>query len=218
MIEPIEIMNQSEAKKYLKPYTPKLTLDPKHPVTMGGVGIPAVYTEAKKQFESAITASKKVVVEAWKEFGKLYGRKYQPIETYKTKGAEIVLMTMGSISETAMTAVDRMRDKGIPAGLMRFRLWRPFPLQEFRQRVRGIKTLAVVDRAISYGAQGGPVYMEAKSALYNETDRPNVFGFVAGLGGRDVTVDTFEEIVTKAIRYAKKGKGPVYEMIGVREK
>jgi pyruvate ferredoxin oxidoreductase alpha subunit len=111
-----------------------------------------------------------------------------------------------------------MRDKGIPVGLMRFRLWRPFPLQEFQRRVRGIKTLAVVDRAISYGAQGGPVYMEVKSALYNETNRPNVFGFVAGLGGRDVTVDTFEEIVTKATRYAKKGKGPVYEMIGVREK
>ena len=218
MIEPIEIMDQSEAKKYLKPYIPKLVLDPQHPVTMGGVGIPAVYTEAKKQFESAITASKKVIVEAWKEFDKMYGRKYQPIETYKTKGAEIVLLTMGSISETAMTAVDRMRDKGILVGLMRFRLWRPFPLQEFQRGVKGIKTLAVVDRAISYGAQGGPVYIEVKSALYNQTDRPQVFGFVAGLGGRDVTVDTFEEIVTKATQYSKKGKGPVYEMIGVKEK
>jgi pyruvate ferredoxin oxidoreductase alpha subunit len=218
MIEPIEIMDHAEAKKYLKPYAPKLALDPKHPVTMGGVGIPAVYTEAKKQFESAITASKKVVVEAWKEFDRLYGRKYQPVEMYKTKGAEIVIMTMVSISETAMTAVDRMRNNGIHVGLMRFRLWRPFPLQEFRQRVRGIKTLAVVDRALSYGSQGGPVYMEVKSALYNQTERPQIFGFVAGLGGRDVTVDMFEEIVTKAGRYAKKGKGPVYEMIGVREK
>lgn len=218
MIEPVELMNQAEAKKYLKPYKPKLTLDPKHPVTMGAVGIPQVYTEAKKQYESAIQASKKVIVDAWNEFGKLYGRKYKPIETYKTKGAEIVLMTMGSISETAMTAIDSMRGKGIPVGLMRFRLWRPFPLQEFQRAVKGIKTLAVVDRALSYGAQGGPVHMEVKSALYDQKDRPFVFGFVAGLGGRDVTVDMFEEIVTKALNYTKKGKGPVYEMIGVREK
>lgn len=218
VVEPIEMMTQAEAKKYLKPYKPKLTLDTKHPITMGGVGLPAVYTEAKKQYETAITASKKVIIDEWKEFGKLYGRHYKPIETYKTKGAEIVLMTMGSISETAMTAVDGMRDKGISVGLMRFRLWRPFPLQEFQRAVKGIKTLAVVDRAISYGSQGGPVYMEVKSALYNQKERPQIFGFVAGLGGRDVTTDTFEEIVTKATRYAKKGKGPVYEMIGVREK
>jgi pyruvate ferredoxin oxidoreductase alpha subunit len=218
VIEPIELMTQAEAGKYLKPYEPVMTLDIKRPVTMGGVGIPAVYTEAKKQYETAITASKKVILDAWKEFGEVYGRKYKPIETYKTKGAEIVLMTMGSISETAMTAIDLMRDKGISVGLMRFRLWRPFPLQEFRRAVKNISILAVVDRAISYGSQGGPVFMEVRSALYDQEVRPQVFGFVTGLGGRDVTVDMFEDIVSKASKYAEKGKGPVYEMIGVREK
>jgi pyruvate ferredoxin oxidoreductase alpha subunit len=218
VIEPIELMTQAEAGKYLKPYEPVMTLDIKRPVTMGGVGIPAVYTEAKKQYETAITASKKVILDAWKEFGEVYGRKYKPIETYKTKGAEIVLMTMGSISETAMTAIDLMRDKGISVGLMRFRLWRPFPLQEFRRAVKNISVLAVVDRAISYGSQGGPVFMEVRSALYDQEVRPQVFGFVTGLGGRDVTVDMFEDIVSKASKYAEKGKGPVYEMIGVREK
>ncbi|MDL1978344.1 MAG: pyruvate ferredoxin oxidoreductase [Deltaproteobacteria bacterium] len=218
VIEPIELMTQAEAGKYLKPYEPTMRLDTKQPVTMGGVGIPAVYTEAKKQYETAITASKKVILDAWKEFGEVYGRKYKPIETYKTKGAEIVLMTMGSISETAMTAIDLMRDKGISVGLMRFRLWRPFPLQEFRRAVKDISVLAVVDRAISYGSQGGPVFMEVRSALYDQEVRPQVFGFVTGLGGRDVTVDMFEDIVSKASKYAEKGKGPVYEMIGVREK
>jgi pyruvate ferredoxin oxidoreductase alpha subunit len=218
VIEPIELITQAEAGKYLKPYEPVMTLDIKRPVTMGGVGIPAVYTEAKKQYETAITASKKVILDAWKEFGEVYGRKYKPIETYKTKGAEIVLMTMGSISETAMTAIDLMRDKGISVGLMRFRLWRPFPLQEFRRAVKNISVLAVVDRAISYGSQGGPVFMEVRSALYDQEVRPQVFGFVTGLGGRDVTVDMFEDIVSKASKYAEKGKGPVYEMIGVREK
>ncbi|MFH1075984.1 MAG: pyruvate ferredoxin oxidoreductase [Pseudomonadota bacterium] len=218
MIEPVEILNQAEASKYIKPYEPKLKLDPRKPVTMGPVGIPAVYTEAKKQFAVAIESSYKAINSAWKEFAKLYGRTYKPIETYRIKDAKIVLITMGSISETAMTAVDRMRDSGMPVGLVRFRLWRPFPMQDLLKALDGIKTIAVIDRAISYGGQGGPVFMEVKSALYNQQKRPQVFGFVAGLGGRDVTTDTFIEIADKAIKYAKTGKAPAYEMIGVREK
>ena len=127
-------------------------------------------------------------------------------------------MTMGSVSETAMTAVDAMRAKGIPVGLLRFRLWRPFPLEEFKRAVKGVKVLAVMDRAISYGAQGGPVFTEVRSALYGEPDAPQIFGFVAGLGGRDITVEMFTEMVNKALRYAKKKKGPLYELIGVRER
>jgi pyruvate ferredoxin oxidoreductase alpha subunit len=218
VIEPIELLSAKEVRRYLKPYKPKMVLDPKKPVTMGAVGMPEMYTEAKQQIEAVLRDSKKVVLKAWKEFAECYGRKYKPIETYRTKGAEVVLITMGSVSETAMTAVDKMRDKGIPAGLMRFRLWRPFPLQEFRRAVRGVKVLAVMDRAISYGGQGGPVFTEVRSALYGTVEQPQVFGFVAGLGGRDITVDMFEGMVKKAIKYAKKGKGPTYEMIGVREK
>ena len=218
VIEPIEMLNAREVRRYLKPYKPQMVLDPKHPVTMGAVGVPEVYTEAKQQIESVLRASKKVVVSAWKEFARLYGRTYRPIETYRTKGAEVVLMTMGSVSETAMTAVDKMRDKGMAVGLMRFRLWRPFPLEEFRRAAKGVKVLAVLDRAISYGAQGGPVFMEVRSALYGQAGQPNISGFVSGLGGRDITTDMFEEMVKKAIRYAKKGKGPTYELIGVREK
>ncbi|MES0350332.1 MAG: pyruvate ferredoxin oxidoreductase [Desulfobacteria bacterium] len=218
VIEPIEMLSASEVKRYLKPYKPQMVLDPKVPVTMGPVGMPEVYTEAKQQIEALLQGSKNVVVKAWKEFAKHYGRTYKPIETYRTKGAAVVLLTMGSVSETAMTAVDRMWDKGMRVGLMRFRLWRPFPLQEFRRAMRGVKVLAVMDRAISYGGLGGPVFTEVRSALYGTFEQPQVFGFVAGLGGRDITVDMFEEMVKKAIRYAKRGKGPTYELIGVRER
>lgn len=218
VIEPIIMLSASEVKKYLKPYKPKMVLDPKAPVTMGPVGVPEVYTEAKQQIEELLKGSKKVILQAWKEFAKHYGRRYKPIETYRTRGAEVVLLTMGSVSETAMTAVDRMRDKGMRVGLMRFRLWRPFPLEEFKRAARGVKVLAVMDRAISYGGLGGPVLTEVRSALYGTFEQPQVFGFVSGLGGRDITVDMFEEMVKKAIQYAKKGKGPTYEMIGVRER
>jgi pyruvate ferredoxin oxidoreductase alpha subunit len=218
VIEPIEMLSLEEVARYLKPYKPQMVLDPRHPITMGPVGVPEVYTEARQQIESVLCKSKKVITKAWTEFAKIYGRRYKPIETYRTRGAEVLLMTMGSVSETAMTAVDAMREKGIPVGLMRFRLWRPFPLEEFRRAVKGVKVLAVMDRAISYGAQGGPVCTEVRSALFGESDPPQVFGFVSGLGGRDITTDMFKEMVAKAMGYAKKGKGPLYEMIGVRER
>jgi pyruvate ferredoxin oxidoreductase alpha subunit len=218
VIEPIEMLSASEVSRYLKPYKPQMVLDPKKPVTMGPVGMPEVYTEARWKVESLLRDSKKVIIKAWKEFAKLYGRSYKPIETYRTKDAEVVLMTMGSVTETAMTAVDGMREKGINVGLMRFRLWRPFPREEFKRAVRGVKVLAVMDRAISYGGQGGPVCSEVRSALYDTPEKPQVFGFVAGLGGRDITTAMFEEMVKKAIRYGKKGKGPMYELIGVRER
>jgi len=218
VVEPVEMLSATEVQAYLKPYQPQMVLDPKQPVTMGPVGMPEVYTEAKQQIESALMDSKKVIKEAWKEFAEHYGRSYKPIETYRTRDAEVVLITMGSVAETAMTAVDKMRDKGTPVGLMRFRLWRPFPLEEFRRAVRGVKVLAVVDRAISYGAHGGPVFTEVRSALYGQSEQPQIFGFVSGLGGRDTTVEIFEEMIKKATRYAKKGKGPVYELIGVRER
>ncbi len=218
VIEPIEMLSALEVRKYLKPYKPKIFLDPKKPVTMGPVGVPEIYTEARQQIEAALKGSKRVIVKAWQEFAKLYGRQYKPIETYRTKGAKIVLMTMGSVTETAMTAVDKMRGKGVSVGLMRFRLWRPFPLEEFRRAVKNVEVLAVMDRAISYGSQGGPVCTEVRSALYGTLKAPQVFGFVAGLGGRDIIVDMYEEMVKKAMQYAKKGKGPTYELIGVREK
>jgi len=218
VVEPIEMLSASEVSKYLKPYKPQMVLDPKRPVTMGPVGMPEMYTEARQQIESVLHKSKRVITKAWAEFAKCYGRRYKPVETYRTRGAEVVLMTMGSVSETAMTAVDAMRDEGIAVGLMRFRLWRPFPLAEFKRAVKGVKVLAVLDRAISYGAQGGPVFTEVKSALFGEPDAPQVFGFVAGLGGRDIRVEMFKEMVTKAMRYARKKKGPLYELIGVRER
>ncbi|MBF0510553.1 MAG: pyruvate ferredoxin oxidoreductase, partial [Deltaproteobacteria bacterium] len=210
VVEPFEILDRAEVAKYLPPYKPVQRLDPEHPMTMGAVGIPEVYTEAKKQYEDALVRSKSVVIQAWKEFGDLFGRYYHPVETYKTEGAETLLLTMGSVSETAMTAIDKMREAGKKVGLVRFRLWRPFPFEEFFEAVKGVKTLAVMDRAMSPGGPCGPVAAEVKAALYDQPNRPKVFSFVAGLGGRDVQVSDFEEIVSRAEIYAEKGAPATY--------
>ncbi len=218
VIEPIEIPDQEEADAYIPPFKPKFKLDPRKPITMGPVGIPEVYTEAKVAHNEAIKNSKKVIIKAWKEFAEQFGREYHPVETYRAEDAETILVTMGSISETAMTAVDKMRDEGKNVGLVRIRLWRPFPGPEFRKAAGKAKVLAVIDRCLPPGALCGPVGAELRSLFYKIPGSPKIFSFVAGLGGRDVTVARFEEIVDKANKYAKKRPKELYEVIGVREK
>jgi pyruvate ferredoxin oxidoreductase alpha subunit len=218
VIEPIELLEQREVDQFLTPFQPVLRLDPEKPVSLGAFGSPDVFIEVKKQIEEALIGSQKVVAEVWKDFGRLFGRDYKPVESYKTKGAETLLITMGSISETAMMAVDALREKGRKVGLIHIRLWRPFPFKEFLQAIKGAKVLAVLDRALVPGGIGGPVGLEVKAALYEKAGRPYVAEFVAGLGGRDLTVETFSEVVDKAERYAQKQKDFQYELIGVREK
>jgi pyruvate ferredoxin oxidoreductase alpha subunit len=217
VIESVELPDQEAVDRFLPVFQPTLRLDPDRPVSMGAFGSPDVFMEVKKQVEEALIGSQEVVAEVWRDFEKAFGRSYQAVERYKTQGAETLLVTMGSISETAMTAVDGMREKGQKVGLIHIRLWRPFPFREFFQAIEGAKVLAVVDRALSPGGPGGPVGLEIKSALFDRRERPYVADFVTGLGGRDLTEEIFEEIATKAEQYARSGEAMRYEMIGVRE-
>ena len=217
MIEPIELPDQELVDKYIPPFKPKYKLDPRKPISIGPVGIPEIYMEVKKAQDEAFKNAYKVIIKAWQEFEEIFGRRYQPVESYRMEDAEVALLIMGSLAETAMTAVDKMREAGKKVGLLRFRLWRPFPLRDFLKAVKGVKLLAVIDRAISIGATGGPVGTEVRSALYQVTGRPRIVNFIAGLGGRDVTVEDFEEMTDKAYFYLKKKPKEPYEMIGVKE-
>jgi pyruvate ferredoxin oxidoreductase alpha subunit len=217
VIEPIEILDQKEVDRYLPPYQPQMRLDPENPISIGPVGMPEVYTEAKKAQDEAIKSSKPVIIEAWQEFGDLFGRYYKPVETYRTDGAETLLVTMGSLSETAMTAVDHMRAKGKDVGLVRIRLFRPFPFEEFLAAVEGAKQIAVMDRALCLNGAGGPLAIEVKAALYDEPERPYIWNYVAGLAGRDVTIENFVEMADGVEAAAADGLRGNYTMINVRE-
>jgi len=217
VIEPIEILDQKEVDRYLPPYKPQMRLDPENPVSIGPVGMPEVYTEAKKAQDEAIKNAKSVIIEAWQEFGDLFGRYYKPVETYRTEGAETLLVTMGSLSETAMTAVDRMRAHGKDVGLVRIRLFRPFPFEEFLAAVEGAKQIAVMDRALGLNGSGGPLATEVKAALYDEPERPYIWNYVAGLAGRDVTIENFVEMADGVEAAAADGLRSGYTMINVRE-
>ncbi len=217
VVEPIYMPEQDEVVKFLPPHHYPTPLDPAKPLTMGAFGPPYIYTEMKKAQEANLTASKEVILQCWEEFDSIFGRHYSPVESYHSEQAKVLLLTMGSFSETAMEAIDKMRSEGKDVGLIRIRLWRPFPFEEIRQAVKNAEVLIVLDRAISFGGPGGPVCSEVKSALYNEDARPKVVGFVGGLGGRDISVSGFEEIIDRGIEIARTGSKQEFEMYGVRE-
>jgi pyruvate ferredoxin oxidoreductase alpha subunit len=157
-----------------------------------------------------------VLLDGWKAWGELTGRYYGAVESYRAQGAEVLLVTMGSMGETASEAVDGMRGRGELVGVVKIRLWRPFPFEEFREAVRGAKVLVVFDRALSYGGPGGPVSSEVRAALYGQRDRPRVVDYVGGLGGRDVSPGDFERMVREALR-GDEDRQEGYRIYGVRE-
>src|SRR3990170_4298789 len=211
MVEPFEMPEQSEVDKFLPEYVPYATLHPDRPVTMGALGTPEIFSEVMKAKDAALVNSKKVILEVWKEWEKMFGRKYEPVSSYRTEDAEVTLLTMGSMGETAEVAVDELRKKGNAVGLLKLRLWRPFPFEELKRAVKGAKVLAVLDRAVSFGGPGGPVGSEGRGALYDLPDRPLVLNYLIGLGGRDMAVEDFIALAENAVRAEKTGANELYE-------
>lgn len=211
MVEPVEFPGQKEVNKFLPDRVPYATLHPDKPLTMGAFAMSDYFPQMMRAKDEALVNSKKTILKVWDEWEKRFGRRYRPVETYKAKGAEILLLIMGSMGETAELAIDELRDKGVAVGLIKIRLWRPFPFDELRKAVKGARVLAVMDRAVSFGDSGGPVYADVKSALYSEDNRPLIVNYIMGLGGRDVSVKDFVNMAEGAVK-AKKEK---YEFYGV---
>jgi len=217
VVEPMFMPDQEEVDRFLPPFKPFASLDPDHPVTLGALGLPDIYAEACKSREEVLLNSKKVILEVWKEWEQQFGRKYEPIDAYEAEDAEVLMLTMGSMGETAEMAIDELRKEGMKAGLLKLKLWRPFPFEELKQAVKGVKVLVVTDRCLSYGGPGGPVGLEVRSALYAEAERPTIVNYIIGLGGRDVMVDHFMEMIKKAAEADTEKPEKAYEIYGVRE-
>ena len=213
MIEPLEFPSQEEVNRFLPDRVPYATLHPDRPLSMGCFNMPDIFTETMKAKDAALINAKKTIVKIWNEWGRQFGRHYHPVETYKNRGAETMILTMGSMGETASVAVDELKKKGQSIGLVKIRLWRPFPLEELRAAIQGCKTLIVMDRAVSFGGAGGPLATEIKSLLFHDRERPRIVNYIMGLGGRDVAVEDFIAMVEQA----GKKKDETYEYYGVRE-
>ncbi len=216
--EAVILPEQEEVDRFLPRFQYPFALNPDKPMTHGAFGPPDIYPEAKMAQEVALRKSKAVVIQAFKEFGDIFGRYYHPVEPYRARGARTLLLTMGSFSETAKAAIDAKKRKGESAGLINLRVWRPFPFQELRQAVKNAETIIVFDRCVSFGGPGGPVSSEVRSALYDDEDGPKVVSFVGGLGGRDMSVKDFEYVIDRGREIAEKGSKELFETVGIRGK
>ncbi len=199
MIEPVTLISQEEADAFLSPCTLKPRLDPAEPRTLGALGGPEIYTEVKQQQNEALSMAVPVLEKIWNEFSGQFNRSYRSLETYRLDDAEIALITMGAVSETARSSVDQLRERGIRAGLVRIRLWRPFPVRELLSSLESIPCIAVLDRMLSPGSVNGPVALEVKSTFYQHSRQPKIHCFVAGLGGRELSRRTFIEMVNRSL-------------------
>lgn len=205
-VDPVEVLSQEEVYSFLPKYTRGYSyLDPEDPMSLGTLADTESYLEIRHDMEIAMEHSLDVIEEVGKEFGDLFGRYYGLIEEYKSEDADIILIAMGSLCGTIKDVVDKERENGKKVGLVRIRSYRPFPKDALKVAVKDAK-LAVIDKDISFGA-GGAVYMDVKAALDNET-----YGFIIGLGGRDITPIDIEEIIEKTENPTKD-----IEWIGLRE-
>jgi pyruvate ferredoxin oxidoreductase alpha subunit len=217
MIEPVLMPDHEMVKAFVPPFEPLQRLDVDKPISMGPVGIPDIYTEAKFIQHKVLDEAYTPIVETLDEFGKHFKRTYKPVETYKAEDADVLLLTMGSISETAMSAIDRRREKGQKVGLAHIRLWRPFPFADLRRVIEAFPVLGVVDRHVSSGGPIGPVASEVKAACYQSDRRPKIVEFIAGLGGRDLPFSAFDQMFDALFNTKKTGVIPKPAFIGLRE-
>jgi pyruvate/2-oxoacid:ferredoxin oxidoreductase alpha subunit len=196
--EPVDIPDQPLVDEYLPPFNPECRLDVNDPHTFGGLTGPDWYYELRYKIERAVEEARKEIMETGKEFGEMFGRTYGLVDYYRLDDAEIAIVASSTASSTCRYAVDRLREQGHKVGLLRIRVFRPFPADEVREVARNVKKIAVLDRNISFGASG-IFFQEVKAALYNEHNRPPIFGYIAGLGGRDITPEVVEDIVQRTI-------------------
>ena len=202
--EPVDMLTQEDVDKYLPAFAPKERLDAADPISFGMYATPEYYLEFRYEMDCAQKRAKEVIGKAGKEFGSLFGRDYSAlVEGYRLEDAETAIVAMGSVCGTIKDAVDEMRDEGKKVGLLKIRVFRPFPSAEIAQALAHIKKVAVLDKNISLGAKGATV-LEVRDALYGSGI--TVKGYVLGLGGRDVRKKDIKAIVS----LAEKGEGDMF--------
>lgn len=219
-IENLELLDDSQVQKFVGKYaSPSPTLlDTDHPATYGPLDLQDYYMEHKKAEHEAIKNAKKIVIEVGKEYGKLSGRTYGLFESYRLKDADVALVVLNSAAGTTKVIVDELRAKGVKAGLLKPRLFRPFPYAEYAAALKNCSAICVMDRADSFGAAGGPLFSEFRSALYDAPARPLMFNKIYGLGGRDLGLNDIRKVYDELLKVAETGKiGKLYEYITVRQ-
>jgi len=217
-IERMEYLEDAEVRNFVgefKNFLPLLDLD--KPKSYGPLILTDLYHEYKRAQHEVMTKVKKVVLDVAKDFEKLSGRKYGLFESYRLDDADIALVILNSAAGTSKDVVDDFRNKGIKAGLLKPRLFRPFPYEEVAEALKNTKAVCVMDRADSFGGYG-PLFMEITSALYHLKERPVLINKIYGLGGRDYMPSHAELVLNELNEIAKGGKVRIIkEYLAARE-
>jgi len=214
----IDMLEDKEVQRFIGEHKgPYNLLDIKHPITVGPLDLQDYYFEHKRQEADAMIQAKETIIDVAKEFGKKFGREYGLIEDYRLQDADYAIVVLGSTAGTAKEVVDDLRDRGTKVGLLRVRVFRPFPVDEIRNALKNVKFVGVMDRADGVNAFGGPVFLEVKASLYDNEKRPGIYSYIYGLGGRDTKPKDIENVFNDLIEKAPAGKLERLNYLGVRE-
>ena len=214
----IELLEDEEVKEFVGEYNPEnYLLKSENPLAVGPYGISPYYMEVKRSQAQAMKDAMPIIMDVAKRFKKLTGREYGFFEEYMMDDAEVALVVIGSSAGTGKEAVDRLRAEGKKVGLIKLRVFRPFPRVPLAEAMCKVKAVAIMDKAESFSANGGPLFSEVRGALYDLEHRPRTVGYVYGLGGRDITPEHFKDIYARLTDIANGGElGPVYTHLGQR--
>ncbi len=218
-VENIELLEDKAVKNFVGEYKPEeYLLNPGKPIAVGPYAASNYVMEAKKNQETAMENAKEVILKVAKEYQKISGRSYGLFEEYRTQDAEYIMLLIGSAAGTAKQAVDDLREKGKKAGVIKLRVFRPFPARELAQALKNCKTAAIMDRCESYNGNGGPLGCEVDAALFRNKIMIKTVNYIYGLGGRDFTVEdvyqVFQEMEESELN---KTEIEQYQYIGLRK-
>ncbi len=217
-LERLLVLDDKEVKEFLPPKEPVNPIDPDNPKTYGPLDLYDYYIEHKRQQAEHFKASYPRILELMREFSEFAGREYKPIKTYGLEDAEVAIMILGSSAGTARYVARKLRAKGEKVGVISLTLYRPFPVNELLEAVKGLKALAVMDRSYSFGSPGAQLFMDVTAALINAKEKPLMFNVIYGLGGRDLMPDHIVQVFEMAKQVAKEGEVKEAQVwVGVRE-
>ncbi len=219
-VENIELIEDDKVKKFVGEYNPKYyLLNKQNPVSVGPLDHHTHCFEHKRQQAQAMMNAKKVILEVSKEFKALTGREYGLFESYKTDDAEVVIVLLNSTAGTAKYVVDQLRAAGKKVGVIKPRVFRPFPVDEITEELKKFKAIAVMDKSDGFNAAGGPLFTEVTSAMYAKgVCGPKIINYIYGLGGRDVKSSDIEFVFHELFNIVSTGKiNSVFNYLGVRE-
>ena len=206
-IENIELIEDEKVKEFVGKYKPAhYLLNDKEPMAIGPMDLQAYLFEHKYQQAEAMRNAKKVILEVAKEFEKMTGRKYDLFEEYRLDDAEIAVVCMNSTAGTTKDVVDSLREKGIKAGMLKVRVFRPFPAEEIAKSLSHLKAVAVLDKADSLNGVGGALFEDVVSGMYVNGNNVKALSYVYGIGGRDTTTKEIEQVYTDLQEVADSGK------------